>query len=295
MTNLYNAAKAKLVTTYNQTVVNIVGLDEKANFEEGTLKPSEFVTAGDNIVFKCPTWSWQAGKPDKLVKYLPDDKQFLLTKNVPCQKRVATLEKECRDSNTNTIQIDGDDWVETNVERNGEDEINDLDITPVLATNDGEAEAGGDSEEEIFDLDDFNEDLVEVIDDEGALEDTQSYVRLVRTYDLSITFDPYYMTPKMWLFGYDEAGKALRPEQIFEDISADHAKKTVTIEKHPHLDIPCVYIHPCRHANVMKKVIERRREAGGKPDVGHYLFWFLKFMSAVLPTLEYDHTLDMEG
>ena len=25
-----------------------------------------------------------------------------------------------------------------------------------------------------------------------------------RTYDISITYDKYYQTPKVWLFGYDE-------------------------------------------------------------------------------------------
>lgn len=26
----------------------------------------------------------------------------------------------------------------------------------------------------------------------------------VRTYDVFITYDKYYQTPRMWLFGYDE-------------------------------------------------------------------------------------------
>lgn len=37
-----------------------------------------------------------------------------------------------------------------------------------------------------------------------------------RTYDLSITYDKYYQTPKVWLFGYDENKKPLRPEQVFQ-------------------------------------------------------------------------------
>ena len=27
-----------------------------------------------------------------------------------------------------------------------------------------------------------------------------------RTYDLNITYDKYYQTPRLWLFGYDEVG-----------------------------------------------------------------------------------------
>ena len=27
-----------------------------------------------------------------------------------------------------------------------------------------------------------------------------------RSYDLSITYDKYYQTPRLWLYGYDEVG-----------------------------------------------------------------------------------------
>jgi ubiquitin-like-conjugating enzyme ATG3 len=50
----------------------------------------------------------------------------------------------------------------------------------------------------------------------------------------------------------------LNPSQIFQDISADHAQKTVTIEAFPHLtSLQAASVHPCKHASVMKKVIER--------------------------------------
>lgn len=50
----------------------------------------------------------------------------------------------------------------------------------------------------------------------------------------------------------------LTPSQIFQDISADHAFKTVTIEAFPHsASLQAASVHPCKHASVMKKVIER--------------------------------------
>jgi ubiquitin-like-conjugating enzyme ATG3 len=50
----------------------------------------------------------------------------------------------------------------------------------------------------------------------------------------------------------------LTPSQIFQDISADHAQKTVTIEGFPHsVSLQAASVHPCKHASVMKKVIER--------------------------------------
>ena len=50
----------------------------------------------------------------------------------------------------------------------------------------------------------------------------------------------------------------LTPPQIFQDVSADHAFKTVTIEGFPHsASLQAASVHPCKHASVMKKVIER--------------------------------------
>ncbi|KIM69536.1 hypothetical protein SCLCIDRAFT_1207987 [Scleroderma citrinum Foug A] len=80
----------------------------------------------------------------------------------------------------------------------------------------------------------------------------------VRTYDVMITYDKYYQTPRIWLIGYDENRNPLTPAQIFQDVSADHALKTVTIEAFPHSStLQAASVHPCKHAAVMKKVIER--------------------------------------
>ena len=59
-----------------------------------------------------------------------------------------------------------------------------------------------------------------------------------RRYDVSMTYDKYYRTPRIWLFGYDENGSPLSPTAVFEDVMTDYAKKTVTIDPHPHLSKP---------------------------------------------------------
>ncbi|CAG5116785.1 unnamed protein product, partial [Candidula unifasciata] len=112
-----------------------------------------------------------------------------------------------------------------------------------------------------------------------------------RTYDLNITYDKYYQTPRLWLFGYDENRKPLSVEQMYEDFSQDHAKKTVTMEAHPHLPgPPMASVHPCRHADVMKKIIQTVAEGGNELGVHMYLLIFLKFVQAIIPTIEYDYT-----
>lgn len=49
-------------------------------------------------------------------------------------------------------------------------------------------------------------------------------------------------------------------------------------------------MHPCRHAEVMKKIISTVEEGGRELDVHVYLIIFLKFVQAVIPTIEYDYT-----
>ena len=84
----------------------------------------------------------------------------------------------------------------------------------------------------------------------------------VRTYDCYITYDKYYQVPRMWLSGLSPSRKPLTTAEIFQDVSADYAQKTVTIEPFPHLEnVSMASVHPCRHANVMKKVIERMNTA----------------------------------
>lgn len=76
---------------------------------------------------------------------------------------------------------------------------------------------------------------------------------------------------------------------------AEHAKKTVTLDPFPHLSSNIqATIHPCEHASVMKKMLDTMVENGIKPDVGMYLFVFLKFISSVIPTINYDFTIDIE-
>lgn len=55
----------------------------------GQITPEEFVHAGDYIVYKFPTWSWADASPTtKRVSYLPAGKQYLVTRGVPCHRRL---------------------------------------------------------------------------------------------------------------------------------------------------------------------------------------------------------------
>ena len=82
----------------------------------------------------------------------------------------------------------------------------------------------------------------------------------------------------------------------------DYANKTVTMEAHPHIfGIPHASIHPCQHGKVMKTIVrnlmaassEEGAEASEGPSVEMYLFIFLKFVSSIIPTINYDFTMDV--
>ncbi|CAG8577546.1 10081_t:CDS:2 [Racocetra fulgida] len=64
----------------------------------------------------------------------------------------------------------------------------------------------------------------------------------------------------------DDVGDSVAEEEdpVRDNISQDYAKKTVTIETHPHLNMSLASIHPCRHAQVMKKIIEKMNEESVK-------------------------------
>lgn len=51
--------------------------------------------------------------------------------------------------------------------------------------------------------------------------------------------------------------KPLTPTQVFQDVPSDHAFKTMTMETFPHSGQLLASVHPCKHASVMKKFIDR--------------------------------------
>ena len=85
-----------------------------------------------------------------------------------------------------------------------------------------------------------------------------------------LTYDRYYQTPRVWLQGTRADGVPLTPKEIMNDISAEHAKKTVTIESFPFLksNTNCASIHPCRHAQVMQKINVRGKRFLDEQEFG---------------------------
>jgi len=226
--------------------------------------------------------------PAKARPFLPSDKQFLITRNVPCQKRAATLGASCGEETD--VYPEGDEgWVAT---------IRNLDLTdsdaPRMTENSVPARDAASAAE--AELDGMGVDLYD--DDEGTLCDRETNIIKTRTYDVSISYDKYYQSARVWLCGYTEDRQPLSQEQVLEDISSDHALKTVTLEAHPHVSSGSglhASIHPCKHAVVMHKLCAELANGGREVTSEQYMFLFLKFISCVIPTIEYDYTFAVDG
>jgi ubiquitin-like-conjugating enzyme ATG3 len=82
----YNFVRSYIDTFRERTAA----ISHTSTFREtGQITPEEFVLAGDFLVFKFPSWQWaDASSPAKRVSYLPDGKQFLVTRGVPCHRRL---------------------------------------------------------------------------------------------------------------------------------------------------------------------------------------------------------------
>lgn len=382
-------------------------LKESAFLEKGMLTPEEFVAAGDQLVFRCPTWSWSAAEPGREKSYLPANKQYLITRRVPCRTRVETLNQAVvTEASAAGESGDVDDgWLTTHatgegmhtdsrgmvtrvggrtgagaaaVHDGGDDDdleviggssasapkvsvivgngdghpdVSEMrdgaavvissggasDLSAAIASNDhfstsaAEASsteapasapvAAGDDDDDYLDMATFEEDNIEEDDaavsaaaaslknlrttagiasisaesdrNDGDDDDDDDGLLRTRTYDVSVTYDNYYRTPRVWLFGYDESGQPLTRGQMFEDVIQDYVNRTVTVDPHPHVNLPHASVHPCRHASVMKRIVTSLCEGGNEPRTDQYLFIFLKFINSVVPAIEYDFTMEV--
>ncbi|KAL8824806.1 MAG: hypothetical protein Q9170_008037 [Blastenia crenularia] len=230
----------------------------------GQITPEEFLLAGDYLVFKFPTWSWADASPTpKRVSYLPPGKQYLVTRGVPCHRRLD--ENFAGDAGQDEAMVqdglkhgedgaggDDDGWLRTG----GMGASQEAKMRDVRTLGEGgEVQVGEEEEEEIPDMEDEEDDEEAIIRDPKGNGTTAP----TRTYTLYITYTPYYRTPRFYLSGYLSASTPLPPAQMMEDIVGDYADKTVTLEDFPFFDagIKMASVHPCRHASVMKVLLDR--------------------------------------
>ena len=268
-------------------------------YEEGKLTPEEFVEAGDFLTSKCPTWKWCAAKEDRYNKALPKDKQYLKT-TVPSYKRASDYLK----NNATTEKVVDGDWVDADLENKANKDVKKPAAIDLDAGDDKKKDiivAGGDDDDD----DDFkiegeenveakkeNDDF-EIVDEEEKEKSPEVDVVKTRTYDVTVTYDFYYCVPRMWLMGYNEKGLPLTDDEMKEDVMPEYRNKTCTIEPQTCTGIKNISVHPCRHSLLLKKMIQDFQNSGKKLEVHMSILLFLKFLQSVVPTVQYDFTMDI--
>ena len=55
---------------------------------------------------------------------------------------------------------------------------------------------------------------------------------------------------------------------------------------------PHASIHPCKHPQAMKRILDQAARNGKGVDPAQALFFFLKFIANMVPTIDYDFTHD---
>lgn len=353
-------------------------LKSSAFLEKGQLTPEEFVLAGDFLTRLSPSWAWCRSEASKAKPYLPGAKQFLITTGIPCARRVKSLLHsnggDDQDLDGGWVEPGGSGsgaapgsgvsaraapGAHSGGVSGADDELELIGSAAYAGSASAAATApparggGGaaaEDDDEYGDLSSFMEKSL-LVHDPAAVPTRGSPAATLggsatavatgdRVYELSICYDNYYRTPRVYLKGYAESGAPLSPDEMLEDVMQDYVNKTATMEHHPHLSatpaaadgaadggatggaaggaaaghraasgLPnsqYISIHPCKHAQTMKRVIDSMLASAGAaapaaaddeasttaaPSVELYLFIFLKFIASMVPTMAYDNTL----
>ncbi|KJR89546.1 uncharacterized protein SPSK_06326 [Sporothrix schenckii 1099-18] len=244
----------------------------------GEITPEEFVAAGDYLVYKFPTWSWADAEPaSRRSAHLPAGKQFLVTRNVPCHRRLDETFASAAGSGFDdvvegsgaggkgNVDDDEDGWLRTGggggasggaSSRAGGDAQKD----DAWSKSSQAAAASSDQLDDVDDDDDDDiPDMEEEDDDEAIIPEPTDPKNGNRSYTMYIMYSPYYRTPRLYLSGYLPNGQPLPPHLMMDDIVGDYKDKTVTLEDFPFFahSTKMASVHPCKHAPVMKVLLDR--------------------------------------
>ena len=267
---MFSGLKNKIVNIWNTNTPSDIPASSQF-FEKGILTPTEFVQAGERLILANPIWTWkksEAGETEE--KSLPPNKQFLSARIIS-RSRASELDKEI-----NTCEQQKNGWTAINLDKNIES----------LSLENKEKD-----DEEIMDLEDVLDSDEEISNNKNK---DKKEDKNIRHYTVNITYDRHYLTPRFWLSGVDYKNSPLTKEEIYEEIMGEYKDKTVTFDKQPHISSSMANIHPCRHAEVIRTLVNQAINNGRDINPDQCLFLFLKFISSVMPNLEIDFTTDFE-
>ncbi len=147
----------------------------------GQITPEEFQAAGDFLVYKFPSWSWaDAATPDRRVSYFPPGKQYLITRGVPCRRRVKDglglagtgdgedqVVRDMLQGPGGEVGDEDDGWLKAGSGNGGMDKSAELRMKEVRTMDEDGKTAKVEEEDDIPDMDDED-------DDEAIIRDTKT-------------------------------------------------------------------------------------------------------------------------
>jgi len=258
-----NTLKKSLYEGYKAAAEMVIPDLQDSNFlETGMLTKEEFRLSCDKLIKMDSTWSWMK------------EGECLMKKRILCNK----------------IQLEQDLNVDEDINVYNLKETTDTTETTVAISNESapEPEQTRDTESDDFLAEFETQDLVE--NDDATVKIDYDNLNKSHYYNVSITYDQYYRTPRIWFEGIDSSGMVLSQDEIYSDFMVEYIKVSLTLETHPIMNMNYISVHPCKHTFAMQKMfafeLEKKNESEVK--IEDYLVHFLKFASCVIPQLEFD-------
>ena len=255
-----NSIKKSLYESYKAAAEMVIPDLKSSDFlKTGMLTKEEFTLSGDKLIENDPNWIWE--KPG----------ECLLKKRILCNK--IQLEEDANASSDINI------YSLKNENLKNEDSVQ-LQIT----------KSSTEVDNEVDDFLDGFEDNNLIANDDATI--WTEYDTSKHYYNVSITYDQYYRTPRIWFEGLNAHGELLTQEEIYSDFMIEYIKVSLTLEIHPLFDINTISVHPCKHAFAMQKMFafELEKKDANEVKIEDYLVHFMKFASCVIPQLEFDHS-----
>ena len=263
-----NTLKKSLYEGYKAAAEMVIPDLKDSNFlETGMLTKEEFKLSCNKLIEMDSTWSWMK------------EGECLMKKRILCNK--IQLEQDLNvDEDINVYNLK--ETVETaEATKTPETQETNVEIS-------NKPEQNSDTESDDFLAEFENQDLVE--NDAATIKIDYDNLDKSHYYNVSITYDQYYRTPRIWFEGIDSGGMMLSQEEIYSDFMVEYIKVSLTLETHPIMDMNYISVHPCKHAFAMQKMFafELEKKDESEVKIEDYLVHFLKFASCVIPQLEFD-------
>ena len=191
-----NTLKKTLYEGYKAAAEMVIPDLKDSNFlETGMLTKEEFTLSCNKLIKTDPSWSWMKGG------------ECLMKKRILCNK--IQLEQD--------FNVDEDINVYNLKETTEIHKIPEKSETNVEISNESapEPEQTSDTESDDFLAEFENHDLVE--NDTATIKIDYDNLDKSHYYNVNITYDKYYRTPRIWFEGIDSSGMMLSQDEIYSD------------------------------------------------------------------------------